>query len=139
MLRANCRWMIAVALAVAMGGGFLYTVHGGREEAAPESAHQMKQMVDAMGGYLDLSQNWVKMVSNKHTVAFFALEGIAEIYEQKGEPEKAVPELRKALEKYGNDPVIRNAIRFKIRDIYKDSGQHEAALEELRAILAANL
>jgi len=106
------------------------TAHGELETA--------KQFLGVMQGYLEVSKQWMQHLEDPDMVVFLATEGIVEAYEEKGDKMGAVPELQDLLEKYGNNRVIRTAIRFKLRDLYKDSGQFDKALEELHAVLRSD-
>lgn len=98
----------------------------------------MKSFLGVMKEYTELAGNWMKLLEDQDAVAFLVAEGIAEIYEQKGDKRKALPELRKLLETPGLGEPGKRAIRFKIRDIYKEAGMHDEALTELKAILQGN-
>jgi predicted negative regulator of RcsB-dependent stress response len=98
---------------------------------------KIQSFLDLYGNYLNVSEKWVQMVSAKETTVYLVMEKTVEIYEEKGEEAKAVPELRKLLSKYGGNATIRNMIHFKIAEIYKDTGQTTEALDELAAIVKA--
>ena len=93
--------------------------------------------IGLMQSYLDVAEKWVEMVSDKETAIYLVAERTTEIYEQKGDKAKAVPRLREILSKYKDNRAVRNALHFKIAEIYKEAGQHEKALDELKTILEA--
>lgn len=99
---------------------------------------KIQSFLDLYGNYLTVSEKWVEMVSTKETTVYLVSEKIVDIYKEKGEKVKAVPELRKLLSKYGGNATIRNMIHFKIAEIYKDTGQATKALDELTAIIKAD-
>jgi tetratricopeptide (TPR) repeat protein len=100
---------------------------------------EVESFLSMMTTYLTLSDRWVGMVSNPDTATYLALEGIVEIYEKRGSKRDAIPHLRRILQAQGNNRAVRNAVRFKIRDIYNDLGEKDKALEELDRIVEDNL
>ena len=105
----------------------------GAAQAAERSDEE--RFIDIMSGYLDMSSQWVQMASDRQAVIFFAVEGIVEVYEERGEVRRAIPHLEGILEKYPENGAIRSIIRFKLRDLYRDTGQHEQALQQLEALI----
>ena len=99
----------------------------------------INQFIELMGGYLDISEQWMKLVEDDDFVIYLVAEGITEVYEAKGDPAGAVPELEKLADQFKGRPRVATAIRFKLRDLYKDSGQLDKALDELHAIQASKL
>ena len=88
--------------------------------------------------YLDLAEQFVGFTTEQEATVFLAVEGIAEIYEGRGEQAAAIPVLEAALDQYPDDLAARNIIRFKLRDLYNETGQAEQALAQLQAILEEN-
>jgi hypothetical protein len=113
---------------------------GPKEPQPPqhEQLAMMQEMIGMMQKYLEVSHRWIDMASRPETAVYLAAEGITEIYEHQGDKSKAIPHLRKVMERHKGNRTVESAIRFKIRDIYKDSGQFEEALAELDAIVEAN-
>ena len=70
---------------------------------------------------------------------YFAIEGIIEIYEARGELRDAGPHLEQILQKYGENRTLRAMIRFKLRDIYNETDQYEKALQQLEEIIAESV
>ncbi len=99
---------------------------------------QMDQFLALMQNYLGVSEHWVEMASRESTAIYLAIEGIVEIYEQRGDKAKAIPHLKRVLEKNDDNQTVRNAIRFKLRDLYKETGQMTEALEELDRVIDEN-
>jgi predicted negative regulator of RcsB-dependent stress response len=99
---------------------------------------KIQSFLELMDNYLNVSKKWVKMASERETTIYVVIERITEIYERKSAKVDAVPELRKILAKYKDNPTIGNIIHFKIAELYKNSGQANKALEELNAIVEAD-
>ena len=98
----------------------------------------MQNFLNLMDRYLDISGKWMNMLADKETTIYLAVEGIAEIYEQKGNKLDAIPALREIMKKYPQNRVVRTAIQFKIRDILKDNGKYDEALRVLWQIIEEN-
>ncbi len=60
------------------------------------------------------------------------------VYQDNGDIESAILELKAPLEKTNNKAVL-NIIRFQLLDIQKNSGQTQAAIDNLRSIIRENL
>ena len=88
--------------------------------------------------YLAVSEKYVTLANSRETAIFFAVEGIVEIHEARGERANAVPFLQKILEKYPDNQTVRNIIHFKLRDVYKETGRSDLALVELEAVIEEN-
>ena len=97
----------------------------------------MKGFIDLMDTYLDLSEQWMKLVGEEDTTVYLVAERVTEIYEKKGSKIKAIPALTEMLQQFEGNTAVRNALHFKISEIYKDAGQHDSALEHLQKILHA--
>ena len=113
------------------------TLFAGDKSAKDVELERIQSFIGVMQSYLDAAEQWVKMVSDKDTAVYLVAERVTEIYEAQGHKDQAIPDLRKILSKYENNRAVRNAIHFKIAEIYKEAGQHEKALEELDALLDA--
>ena len=98
-----------------------------------------EMFMDLMDSYLQVAQRWVQMAETREAAVFFAIEGITEIYEARGELRNAGPHLEQILEKYGQNRTLRAMIRFKLRDIYNETEQHDKALQQLEAIIAESV
>lgn len=88
--------------------------------------------------YLEVTEQIVEITATPDQISYLAIEGIVEVYEQDGDLDQAVEELKQLKTEYADNQTILNMIRLKLRDIYKDSGQKKLALEELRALLREN-
>jgi DNA-binding SARP family transcriptional activator len=102
--------------------------------AEPMSEEQ--RFIEMMNGYLNVSQQWVELAGKRAAVIFFAVEGIVEIYEERGEIRAAIPHLERLLAEHGGDPAMRAIVSFKLRDVYKKTGQQEKALAILEDVIA---
>ena len=91
-----------------------------------------------MEGYLDLSRDVVELASKQETTIFLAIEGIVEIYEGREEMGRAVDHLNKIMQAYPDNRIVRNLVRFKLKDIYVETGQTDKALQVLDAIIEEN-
>ncbi len=96
------------------------------------------EMIGLFQSYLDLAEQFVDFTTEQEATVFLAIEGVAEIYEERGELAAAIPVLQEALAQYPDDLAVRNIIRFKLRDLYRDTGQADLALAELQAIIEEN-
>ena len=94
--------------------------------------------IDRLGGYMDVSERFIRLAGRPEAAIFFAIEGIVEIYDQRNELALAPPHLQKILDKYPDNKTIRNIVRFRLRDVYNDTGRSDLALRELEAIIAEN-
>ena len=88
--------------------------------------------------YLAVSETFVSLADKKEAAVFFAVEGIVEIHEARGEQAKAVPALQAILDKYPDNRTVRNIVRFKLHEVYKEIGSSDAALAELDAVIDEN-
>lgn len=102
--------------------------------ASAESEEE--EFIGLMESYLEVAHRWVQMAQTREAAVFFAIQGITEIYEERGELRAAGPHLEQILEKYGENRTLRAMIRFKLRDIYNETGQHEKALQQLEEVIA---
>ncbi|MEM9557725.1 MAG: hypothetical protein AAGC60_25930 [Acidobacteriota bacterium] len=91
-----------------------------------------------MGDYLTLAERYTELASRPETSVFFAVEGIVEIYEARGELDQAVQHLERLLEKHSTSQTVRNIVRFKLRDLYNQTGRSQRALEELETVIEEN-
>ena len=105
--------------------------------AAPASADS-EEAIELLQGYLELSEQYVDLTNRKDASVFFAVEGIVEIHEARGEQAKAIPILQGVLEQFPENQAVRNLVRFKLRDLYRETGQTEQALAELQRVIEEN-
>lgn len=101
-------------------------------------AQEEVEFIEVLNGYMDVSEKFIGMASEQESAVFFAIEGIVEIYEEQGKPDKAAKHLQSILKKYPDNKTIRNIVRFKLRDVYKEKGETDLALQQLEAIIAEN-
>ena len=131
MTRASNRIVFALSLSVLCLG--IVGTRPATAEPAPETA-----FLDVMRGYLDVAGQYTELASRPEASIYFAIEGIVEVYERRGELDKAVEHLEKMLEDHGENQTVRNLLRFKLRDLYNETGRSAQALRELDAIVAEN-
>ena len=106
--------------------------------SSADDADVQIEFIEIMTGYLDVTERIVALASTQEASVYFAVEGIVEIYEDRGELARAIPHLRKVLEQYPDNRAVRNIVRFKLRDVYKETGQADLALQELEAVIQEN-
>ncbi|MEL6997524.1 MAG: hypothetical protein AAFP68_04615 [Pseudomonadota bacterium] len=94
--------------------------------------------LETVDSYLEISEKFIKLADRKEAAVFFAVEGIVEIYDDRGEQANAVPALVKILDQYPDNQTVRNIVRFKLRDVYRETGMADRALAELEAVIAEN-
>lgn len=104
----------------------------------PAAADDAEDYIEELQRYLDVSEAFLNLANRKEAVVFFAVEGIVEIHEERGEQAKAIPALQSFLEKYPDNLAVRNIIRFKLRDLYRETGQTDLALTEMQTIIEEN-
>lgn len=126
---------VAVAMTMIVAFSFLPVTEVSGRGADMETTQQFLAMMEH---YLDLSDKWVEMLSSEERAIFLAIEGITEIYEERGEKAAAIGHLRQLLERHKGNQTVRNAVHFKLRDIYRETGQSDKALAELDRIVAEN-
>jgi len=122
--------VLAVACLGAMLAAPGNTQQGAFDPNAPD------QFIALMKEYLSMGERWVQMAGKSDSAAYLAIEGIAEIYEQRGAKAQAIPHLRRLLDAEATTATVRTLLRFKLRDLYNETGQSEKALAELDHILA---
>jgi predicted negative regulator of RcsB-dependent stress response len=105
---------------------------------SPVQAQDQQRFLDTMVKYLEIADHWTTLASQPVAATFFAVEGIVETYEQRGEKAQAIQHLARLLEQSGGNPVVENIVRFKLRDLYRDTGQSDKALAELDRIFMEN-
>ena len=103
-----------------------------------QAEDQREKFLDTMVKYLEITDRYVALASEPAAAVFFAMEGIVELYEQRGETAQAIPHLERLLEQNSGNPVVENIVRFKLRDLYRDTGQGNKALAQLDRVFAAN-
>ena len=123
------KWFAVLTLSAFVGVATIQSAHAESEEA---------EFMELMSGYLDVSERFLKLASQNEAAVFFAVEGIIEIYEERGEMRAAIPHLQRILEQNGDNLTVRTLTRFKLRDLYNETGQHELALKELETIIVEN-
>ncbi len=105
---------------------------------APAVASEEQDFLRTIKSYLDISEQFVTLADRKEAALFFAVEGIVEIHEERGEHAKAAPLLEQVLEAYPDNQTVRNIVRFKLRDVYKETGRSDLALKQLQAVIREN-
>ena len=128
-------WGMVISMVVGMG---LWMPAPVQAQMNPQELQNIQNFLKLMHSYLEISSQWYSLVSNREIAVYLAVDGIVELYEQKGNKMDAIPVLRDLMKRYGNNPTIRTIIRFKIRDILKDNGRVDEALKELMAIIDEN-
>ena len=109
--------------------------------AVPAQADDHEEELDFIEqfeGYMNISEKFLNLAKRTDAAVFFAVEGIVEIHEDRGEQAKAIPMLQKVLESYPDNQTVRNVIRFKLRDLYRETGQTDLALAELQTLIEEN-
>ncbi len=104
-----------------------------REEA--ESGEEM-EFIDLMDKYLTLSQRAAAIASQPDASVFLAIEGIVEIYEERGAMDQAIEHLNRLIKESPNNRALRTIARFKLREIYSDLEMSSKALSELDQIIS---
>ena len=92
--------------------------------------------INLMDKYLALSQRVAAIASQPDASVFLAIEGIAEIYQERGEMDKAIEHLNRLIKESPNNRALRTIARFKLREIYGDLEMTSKALSELDQIIA---
>jgi len=96
------------------------------------------QFLDTMDRYLTISERYISLASEPTAAIYFAVEGISEIYEDRGEKAQAIPHLERLLKAHKGNLAAANIIRLKLRDLYRETGQAQKALDQLDAVMAQN-
>lgn len=117
---------------------FLLGFANANANAAEESIETQQAFISVMDGYLDLSRDVVDIAAKRETTVFLAIEGIVEIYEARNDMDRAIEHLERIMIAYPDNLVIRNLVRFKLKDIYVETGRADKALEVLDALIAEN-
>ena len=94
--------------------------------------------VDQLNDYLELAEQYIDLAKRPEAAVFFAVEGIVEIHEARGEKAKAAELLTSMLEKFPEKSAERNIIRFQLRDLHAEMGDGVAALAQLQAVIEDN-
>ena len=105
--------------------------------AASDEMDDSERYIRMMQGYVTLTGDVVEMAKREEAVVFYAIEGIVEIYERRGQKAEAIPHLTKMLENTDRR-VMRNLIRLELRDLYNEFGRHDEALSQLDALVTEN-
>ena len=124
--------------AIALVGLSLPTVPAVLANEEEDYEREEATYIELMDSYLEVSERFVNLAASPDASVYFAIEGMVEIYEERGEGRAAIPHLQQILEQYGDSRTIRTLIRFKLRDLYRDTQQSELALKELEAIISEN-
>lgn len=106
---------------------------------------QEKQNINDMQVFLDLVNKHIEMINgyydtanNPECVASFAVMEIKSLYEDRGDPQGAIRELRKLLSQT-KSRTVRNVIRLQLNDLLKHTGDKDAAQENLEALIRENI
>ena len=94
--------------------------------------------ITLMDNDLALSQRVATIASPRDTSRFLAIEGIAEIDEERGEMNKAIEHLNRLVQQSPNNHALCTIVRCKLRDIYNELNMTGKALAELDRIVAAH-
>ncbi|MEO0543724.1 MAG: hypothetical protein AAFY99_07890 [Pseudomonadota bacterium] len=94
--------------------------------------------VDQLNDYLALAEQYIDLAKRPEAAVFFAVEGIVEIHEARGEMAKATELLTSMLEKFPEKSAERNIIRFQLRDLHAEMGDANAALAQLQSVIEDN-
>ncbi|MEM9999658.1 MAG: hypothetical protein AAF940_02145 [Pseudomonadota bacterium] len=105
--------------------------------AVPAFAEE-EDFVDQLQDYLDLAEQYVDLANRPEAAVFFAVEGIVEIHEARGEKAKAAELLAGMIDQFPDNPAARNIIRFELRDLHAEMGDADAALAQLQAVIEDN-
>lgn len=96
------------------------------------------QFLQTVQDYLTISEKYVALANTQEAALYFAIEGIVEIHEERGELAKAVPHLTRILDQYPANQTVRNLVHLKLRDVYKQTGRTDLALHELENLIDEN-
>ena len=105
---------------------------------ADDSIDQMTSMVNLMDNFYDLMDSIYEMNSDSEKAALLQMHEIAEIYKERGQPEKAVDVYKDVLQKSKN-PTVRNIAYHRMADVLKESGQLDQAVNVLNEALNETL
>ncbi len=130
------RVLFGTAIAIVILGSGLFTTASVGQPGGGEA--EARQFIDLMDNYLGLSNRWVSMASQPDTAVYLAIEGITEVYEQRGEKAKAIPHLQTIVDESADNQALRNVARFKLRDLYNETGRSDKAIEQLELIIREN-
>lgn len=97
-----------------------------------------QQFLDTMQRYLRIARQYVDLLGRNDGAMYFAVEGIVEVYEKRGHKADAAGHLQKILDANPGNQVLRNVVRFKLRDIFNETGQADRALAELDKVIEEN-
>ncbi len=132
-MNAYTKSLVAMLVAIAVLLTGLSTAAAGQEDI--EQGEEM-QFISLMDNYLALSQRVAAIASQSDASVFLAIEGIVEIYEARGEMDKAIEHLNRVIKESPNNRSLRTIARFKLREIYGDLDMTSKALSELDRIIA---
>ncbi len=130
------KFLFGTAIAIVILGSGLFTTASVGQPGGGEA--QARQFIDLMDNYLGMSDRWVSMVSQPDTAIYLAVEGITEVFEQRGEKAKAIPHLQTIIDESAGNQSLRNIARFKLRDLYNETGRSDKAIEQLEQIIREN-
>ena len=103
-----------------------------------QNIKDMQLFLELINKHIEMINGYYQTANNSECVASFAVMEIKSLYEDKGDPQGAIRELRKLLDKTNSRPV-RNVIRLQLNDLLKETGDRDAAQKNLEAIINENL
>ncbi len=107
--------------------------------AAPAMAEEPEaNEIELFLDYMEIAEQFLSFANRTDAAVFFAVEGVVEIHEERGELAAAIPVLKSFLDQYPDNQAVRNVIHFKLRDLFRDTGQAEQALAQLRTVVDEN-
>ncbi len=133
-MNAYSKSLIAALLVLAVLLTGLSSAVARDHEEKFEHSEEVK-FINMMDKYLALSQRVAAIASQSDASVFLAIEGIVEIYEERGEMDKAIEHLNRVIKASPNNRALRTIARFKLREIYGDLEMTSKALSELDQII----
>jgi hypothetical protein len=129
--------IVAVAVLLTIVSPLSARAQWGDQPDASVRVEMMKNFVEAMSRYLEVSEKWIGLIEDKDMATYLAVERLIEIHKEKGNKRNAVSTLRDLQSKSTVSDKLKTAIQFKIIEIYKEAGDHENALKEADVLLKA--
>jgi hypothetical protein len=129
--------LVTVAVMLTLVSPLAARAQWGDPADASVRVEMMKNFVQAMSSYLEVSQKWITLIDDRDMAMYLAVERLVEIHKEKGDKRNAVSALKDLQSRSTVSDRLKTAIQFKIVEIYKEAGDHGKALKEADVLLNA--
>ena len=111
---------------------------GKLNQASIQDLEKITSILDVMDRYIRVFKEFYAIAYDNERAAAFAVMEIKNVYEDAGDREGAIKELKSLLE-ITDSKAIRNIIIFQLVDLQKNTMKKDEAIKNLKNIIEENL